>query len=532
MPLPESFAASALAAGIATNLATDILTHQAPFLENTIFGKALKWAGFIAPNFQERLQDALKKSIELYFKKYPKRQALGVDEFFQRSVVVEQIGGAILNRAPLDETALQDAWRAHLSTQPVFSFLSQQQNLTAVEIISDFLDCYQRVLREQQSVPELAIAYDLLEQRTEFVQEIEASEERLKAYFTDVVKRKLSPQAQIEVYDAGQHELAVDLSQEMDAAGLVNAEQTVQVIRARLQPLPELFGRGLCKGRLLQPDPDHYFVSHGLTPDILPDWRQALTAVLLEGTQQTVEPYFSGDTLLGGFRLCGICEKLFTTRFSMFLLSPSEDRNVYLELGIAIGLGTPFFLIQHYEAQIPDILQGLSRYVKGGLFRTMRRELAGQIEEYDFGVVHFVSDLPQLGSQSTYLIAAGGLIEDEDFEGSIAEAVEPKYSHLKMVSLSNALNSPESTGWALEQLIEYIQASRFAVYRVDEECSPTTFLALGISIGLNRPFLMMHRSNREVPLDLRGMGMYQFPNFVTLQRDIVSQHQTFFDRYA
>jgi hypothetical protein len=28
------------------------------------------------------------------------------------------------------------------------------------------------------------------------------------------------------------------------------------------------------------------------------------------------------------------------------------------------------------------------------------------------------------------------------------------------------------------------------------------------------------------------MGMYQFPNFVALQREVVSSHQAFFDRQA
>ncbi|ASC70402.1 hypothetical protein XM38_013400 [Halomicronema hongdechloris C2206] len=188
MPLPESFAAGAFAAGIATNLASDILTHHAASLDNSVIGKALKWAGFAQPNFQERLRDALEKALKLYFSEYSQRQALGVDEFFQNSVVVEQIGGAILNRAPLDRAALQDAWKAYLSANPVLSLLNQQQNFTAVEIIDDFLGCYRRVLREQQSIPELAITYDLLEQREEFIRELEASEERLKNYVSELLK--------------------------------------------------------------------------------------------------------------------------------------------------------------------------------------------------------------------------------------------------------------------------------------------------------------------------------------------------------
>lgn len=332
----------------------------------------------------------------------------------------------------------------------------------------------------------------------------------------------------------GKQQLAIALTEEMGASGLDNSDQFLQAIQARLQPTPPLFREGLCKGRLLSPKPNQYFVSHGFSPDLLADWRQALEEGLAQTSddRSTLQPYFSGDTMLGGFRLCGVCEQLFTSRFSMFLLPPSQDRNVYLELGIAIGLGAPFFLIQHYEAKIPEVLEGLSRYAKGGLFRTMRRELAGQIEEYDFGVVHFIADLPQIGSQPKYLVAAGELIDDEDFEGSIMDALQSSFSHLEAVSLTDQLKNAKTSGWVLNQLVQSIQMSRFAIYRVDEDCLPTTFLALGISIGLNRPFLMVHRTNRDVPLDLRGMGMYQFSNFVALQREIIARHQEFFNRYA
>ncbi len=322
----------------------------------------------------------------------------------------------------------------------------------------------------------------------------------------------------------------------MDTVGLVKLDQAVQTIQVRIQSRPDLFANGLCQGRPLSMAANQYFVSHGFDSNTLADWRQTLTETLAHagGTQDSLNPYFSGDTLLGGFRLCGICEKLYTTRFSIFLLPPSKDRNVYLELGIAIGLGVPFFLIQHHEAYIPLLLEGLSRYTKGGLFRTMRRELAGKIEEYDFGAVRFVKATSSVSKESKYLIGAGGLIDDEDFEGSIIDGIRSTYPNLEALSLTELSRSTSGSGWTLEQLVETIQTSRFAIYRVDEECSPTTFLALGMSIGLNQPFLMICKARREVPQDIRGIGIYQFPNFVSLKREIISipGHQLFFKRYA
>lgn len=534
MTIPEPFTAIPITAGILTNIASDILKHHAQALDGTLAGQALKWAGLIEPNLYDRLREILLKALDLYFNTYPERDLLGIDNLFLDAEVARQVGGYILERRPIDWTKVQQTFEQQVIIYPSSKQRIQDQGLSSKQIIEDFIGCYRQVLREQLSLPQVVVLLELLNQNEALIAEIRASEQRLHQYITELRANQLSPQSLDVAYQQGQQQLAIALTEEMDVTGLVSSDRSLQVIQARLQPTPALFERGLCKGRLLSAKPNQYFVSHGFTSDLLADWRQALVEGLAQASDDnsTLQPYFSGDTLLSGFRLCGICEQIYTSRFSMFLLPPSQDRNVYLELGIAIGLGAPFFLIQHYEAKIPGVLEGLSRYAKGGLFRTMRRELAGQIEEYDFGVVHFIANLPQAGSQPKYLIAAGGLVEDEDFEGSIIEALQGSFSHLEAVSLSDQLRNAEASGWVLDQLVQSIQTSRFAIYRVDEDCSPATFLALGISIGLNRPFLMVHRANRDVPLDLRGMGMYQFSNFVALQREIIGRHQEFFNRYA
>ena len=534
MPIPDPFTPAALTAGILTNIAADILEHHAQTLEVTLVGRMLKWAGFIEPNFDDRLRDTLSKALRLYFETRPPYKLSGITAFFRDPTVARQIGGYILDRKPIDQGQIQQALDRHLGSDAFTKILLEKRGLDSERIVPDFLECYRRVLNQQLTVPQMGVLLEVLEQTDALVSEIQASEARLKVFITQLLESRLSPEALSAAYQAGKHELAADLAEEMDAAGLAQPDQAVETIQARLQPLPALFADGLCKGRPLPVAADEYFVSHGFDADTMADWRQTLAETLVHagGTVGPLKPYFPGDTLLGGFRLCGISEKLCTTRFSIFLLPPSRNRNVYLELGIAIGLGAPFFLIQHYEADIPPVLEGLGRYTRGGLFRTMRRELAGQIEEYDFGVVRFVADLPAVDSQPKYMIAAGGLIEDEDFECSVAEAIESAYPHLEATSLAGQLGTISGSGWMLEHLVEAVQLSRFGIYRVDEECSPMTFLALGISIGLNRPFLMVRKVGGEVPADIRGMGMYQFRNFVTLRQQIVRDQQSFFERHT
>ncbi len=533
MGIDPATTAFTITTGIISAIAADILEHNAKALEGTLAGRVLKRVGLIEPNFNDRLCDTLKKALELYFETHSQYDLSGIDTFFRDSEVAQQIGGYILNRHPIDQQQIQQALDRHLMSDAITVLLIKKRNLVPQNIIPDFLECYRKILNMQLSVPQMSILLEVMDQTNTLIDEIQSSEARMKNFMDELLKTRLSPEALRAAYQAGQKELAADLTKQMDAAGLVQPDEAIQTIQERLQSLPRLFADGLCKGRVLHIAANQYFVSHGFQPDTLIDWRNTLTETLAHASnaQEMLTPYFPGDTLLGGFRLCGICEKLYATRFSIFLLPPTQDRNVYLELGIAIGLGAPFFLIQHHEAKIPPFLEGLSRYVSNGTFRTMRKELAGKIEEYDFGVVRFIKDLPTAGSESKYLIAAGNLIDDEDFEGSITDAINAKYPRLEAISLTK-LSQTGSTAWPIEQLIDTIQTTHFGIYRVNDNCSPATFVALGISIGLNRPILMIKDANKEVPLDLRGIGLYQFPNFTTLEREVVAQHQPFFNKYT
>lgn len=113
----------------------------------------------------------------------------------------------------------------------------------------------------------------------------------------------------------------------------------------------------------------------------------------------------------------------------------------------------------------------------------------------------------------------------------MTEAISAQYPRLEAILLAKQTETA-NTGWMIEQLVDIIQTTRFATYRVNEECSPATFLALEISNALNRPFLMIRETNSVLPADLRGIGMYHFPNFVTLAKDLIAQHQVFFEKYA
>jgi hypothetical protein len=162
----------------------------------------------------------------------------------------------------------------------------------------------------------------------------------------------------------------------------------------------------------------------------------------------------------------------------------------------------------------------------------MRRELAEQIEEYDFAAIKFTKETTNQHILPQYLVMAGEGFDDEDFEGSIDDAIKTAYPQQQLTAFPLSQHLKQMQSFDLCQLVELIQTTRFAIYRVDEQCSATTFLALGMSIGLNRPFIMINRKGNEIPLNLRGLGIYQFANYVELKRDIVRWHQSTFDKYV
>jgi hypothetical protein len=519
----------AISAGLATNLIYDILKNKTQSSQNTLVGRMLHWGGFKEASFDERLRDILTRALALYLKGHSEYDLRVITDFFRNPTVAKQIGDYILDRQPIDEQRLQQLFVQHQqSGYAVSNALMQDRGLSADKIIKDFLKCYCQVLSEQLSIPEMGLLLDLFDQNASTVQEMRDSEERLKQHIDTLVQTKLSSASLHAAYQIGQQQLATS------AAQLVQATQATQTGNIQIQPLPRLFTDGLCKGRPLHPSPEHYFVSHGFDANKLADWRQAIAETLahINHSSQPLQPYFSGDKLLAGYRLCSICERIYSTNFSLFLLPATQDRNVYLELGIAIGLGKPFFLILDRGAQIPLVLTSLIFYTHSGSFRTMRRELAGQIEEYDFAAVQFTRDTTSSPILPRYLVFSGESFDDEDFEESIAEAIKTAYPQPQLTMFPVSQHLKKMQGFDLRQLVELIQTSRFSIYRVDEQSPPTTFLALGMSIGLNRPFIMISPQGSQIPENLRGLGIYQFASYVELERNMVQWHRGVLDQYV
>lgn len=323
---------------------------------------------------------------------------------------------------------------------------------------------------------------------------------------------------------------------------LLNSERldapvlTADALHAITPALSRLFESGLCAGYPLQAAPRQYFVAQEFSAD-----REDLLRAL-EGAFAGVglSPYRADRDLLPGHILCKIAAKIQTTLFSVFELTRTQNRNVYLELGIAVGLSRPFLLVKEADADVSSLTEGLD-YYNVRSYAALRQELGSRLEEYFLNLGRFPKHgLPVPASEEHVVIAHGDYDMPADFCLSIAEA---SGSHnLKPIPLGDesgeiaetlnaiGLNPSLVDGKGktrLDATVRAIQAARLGVYRVDAASSPDSFMALGIAIGMNRPWLLVSREGAPLPSDVRGLSILTFRDFGALRNRLSRQFDTF-----
>jgi hypothetical protein len=312
--------------------------------------------------------------------------------------------------------------------------------------------------------------------------------------------------------------------------------QTVIVgeIRAALDAAPRgpMFEPGgLCGGYLLKPMPDRYFVAQEFSPD-RDDLRGALATALAEFG---VQPVCADDLYWPGPILCKISALIQGTPFGVYQLTVSQNRNVFLELGIAMGLGRPFVLVKDKGADVSPLAQGFEYYPIDS-YLELRYELGEKVRPFLADVANYRPQaLPLAGSQRTAVIAHGDLdvidfcvpvakmIADHDLTPVIlGDSTGRLARYLKLEGVSHHIIG--STGRTrLDETVDAIQAARLGVYRVEKAGAPDTFLALGISMGLNRPGFLIHKSNVDPPSDVKGLSALDFTSYTGLKQSFPEQ---------
>lgn len=314
-------------------------------------------------------------------------------------------------------------------------------------------------------------------------------------------------------------------------------------LTAALEAAPRgyLFGRnGLCSGYPLRPLPDRYFIAQEFSAN-RDDLREALTAALAE---LGLTPIAADDALWAGHILCKISALIQSTPFGVYQLSVAQNRNVYLELGIALGLGRPFVLVKEAGAAVPPLAEGLE-YFPLNSYVEFRHEFGGRVGPYLADIVgHRTAPLPDAGSERTAVIAHGGL-DALDFCVTMSRALS-RYN-VKPVILGDPAGDIAMylrheglehcvVGGAgrveLDETLAAVQAARFGVYRIEKAAATDAFLALGLSIGLGRPGFLVHAAQREIPADVQGLNSLAFTSYNKLGDSFLARYGGLLSKYA
>lgn len=292
-----------------------------------------------------------------------------------------------------------------------------------------------------------------------------------------------------------------------------------------------IFGsKGICSGYNLKALPDRYFIAQEFGKESS-DLRISVEKAFADFGVESIR---ADDQYWGGPILCKICSLIQCTPFGVYQLSVSQNRNVYLELGIAMGLGKPFVLIKDSGALVAELIQGLEYYSINSYLET----------GYELGILakQYITEILNYQPQKTHrteefrtaVIALGGLeqvdigvtIARELFRAGFVPVFLGKVDDKIETYLRRDKVSPQYSR-TRDEIVEAIQLAKLGVYRVDKLASADTFITLGIAIGLNRPFMLISNAanNRrdDIPADIKGLQNLEFHGFVHLAEKFTAE---------
>ncbi len=368
----------------------------------------------------------------------------------------------------------------------------------------------------------MAIMLEIVNQTDSFISEMRASEERLASVAQQVLSRIYVQADKIDRIDTNLQAIKRHLG--LDRPQDIIADE----IQASLDAAPRgaMFETGgLCSGYPLHPMPDHYFVAQEFGPDRA-DLYNALADALAEFG---VQPIRSDDIYWGGANLCKISALVQSTPFGVYQMTASQDRNVYLVLGIAIGLGRPFVLVKDKDAEAPLLVEGVDYYPIDS-YLELRYELSDKVRPFLTDIANYhPPTLPAAGLRRTAVVAHGGL-DAIDFCVPVAKIIAKHgltpvilggsgnklTRFLELESIPHQMIGSKGQ-MRVDETVTAIQSACLGVYRIEETCTPDAFLALGMSMGLNRPGLLVHRSNIDPPREVRGLNVLKFNSYTGLE---------------
>jgi len=284
---------------------------------------------------------------------------------------------------------------------------------------------------------------------------------------------------------------------------------------------------GLCVEYPLKPRPERCFLARE-TADGSDDLSAALSSALREFG---VSPIKATDVVAPGPLLCKIASLIRETRFGIYELTATQDRNVYLQLGIAIGLRHPFLLLKHRDVEPSRLASGLDYYPIDS-YLELRFGLKHKVRDVVVSMSHYAPAIGGATAVPQGVFVEHGNIDHIDFAYTVAKSLNgaglrPIFGQLDNI-VSATLESEhlafdlieETGGNLLHQMIAAIAASDLTIVRIDENASPDAALILGIALAQNRRTILVHRTQASIPSNLLGLNCITFSTLSELSMKI------------
>jgi hypothetical protein len=291
---------------------------------------------------------------------------------------------------------------------------------------------------------------------------------------------------------------------------------------------------GACAGYSLKPLPDKFFIAQEFSEN-KGDFRNAVEGALGKLNVTSVR---ADDFYWGGPILCKIGALIRGTPFGVYQLSISQNRNVYLELGIAMGLRKPYVLVKDRNAEVPGIIRGIEYYPINSYLET-EYQLGELVQQYIAAVITRLTVSRPIISMRDNAVIVPGNLEVVDITYTLAKELANHGYKCLIVSefddkLAWFLNRAGISYEFLEtygDVMQGIQGARFGIYRVDTQANASAFVALGMAIGGNRPSLLINNSRDKVPSDLNGLALLSFQGHVDLERRLRLHFSSWLAKY-
>ncbi len=297
--------------------------------------------------------------------------------------------------------------------------------------------------------------------------------------------------------------------------------------------------RRYCLEKVLQLDPQNKAA------------RQALTQATSEATDDesvrnviadTFAPlgrefYCAGESAgrgIDGQRLLlEICQEIFSASFGVFDLS-SGDRDVYLEMGIALGLNRPIVAIVREKTSLPPMLRehNIITYANLSDLQTQLSQLCDQgfppttqpTPNHCYFCDRACESMATPPDENSYLV----LNRSKLLWRSLTQSLTPP---LASYHLYPAYLTDKGSGPMLCEVRRKVLAAQFVLCHLGALSDESSYLALGMAIGSRSPWVLLsQKDGSAAPSILRGVDRIEYTALTDIEGPLLDTLATFLGR--